>query len=116
VPTIDPMTDVPLSTVSRPARTACPKRAAPPARAGRRVLVTGVDDDVGAELLGQLKLLVGDVDRRDRAAEVLGLLHGQVAQATDAGYEHQVIRPDVADLAQGPARIAHQHVDRLEHR
>ena len=82
--------------------------------------MTGVDDDVGAELLGQLKLLVGDVDRRDRAAEVLGLLHGQVAQATDAendaGYEHQVIRPDVADLAQGPARIAHQHVDRLEHR
>jgi hypothetical protein len=33
-------------------------------------------DDVGTQFLGQLELLVGDVDRRDRAAEDLGVPHG----------------------------------------
>jgi hypothetical protein len=47
------------------------------------ILVPGVDDDVRAELAGQLELLVGDVDRGDRAAEDLGVLQGKMAQACE---------------------------------
>jgi hypothetical protein len=39
-----------------------------------RVLGPGVDDKVGAEFLGQLQLLVGDISGRDRAAEDLRVL------------------------------------------
>ena len=45
----------------------------------------GVDDEVGAEVLGELQLLVSDVDGGDGAAEDLRVLQCQVDEAADAG-------------------------------
>ncbi|MGX1480162.1 UNVERIFIED_CONTAM: hypothetical protein RKD50_008970 [Streptomyces canus] len=64
----------------------------------RRVLLAGVDEDVGAELAGEVELVVGDVDRGDGGAGDLRVLHGQVAEPADAGDRHQLGGTDTGDL------------------
>ena len=57
---------------------------------GDRVVLGGIDDHVGAELLRQLELGVVDVDRGDVEAHRLGVLHRHVAEPADAGDRHPV--------------------------
>ena len=57
-----------------------------------RILLRGVDGVGGAELLGELQLVVDDVDGHDGAAGDLGVLHGQVAEAADAEHGDEVGR------------------------
>jgi hypothetical protein len=52
------------------------------------VLGPGINHDIGTEVLGELQLLISDIDGRDGTAEDLGVLQRQVAQPTDAGYSH----------------------------
>ena len=78
---------------------------------------------VGAELLGQLQLLVGDVDRGHGAADDLRVLQREVAEAADAGDRHQLAGADAADLdrlVRGDARAGQRGgvdgVDAVGHR
>ena len=51
-----------------------------------------VDRVGGAELLGQLQLVVDDVDRDDRGAGDLGVLQREVAEPADAEDRDEVGR------------------------
>jgi hypothetical protein len=57
-----------------------------------------VDDEVGAEVLGELQFVVGDLDGGDGAAEDLRVLDSEVPEPADAGDRDQVAGADVADL------------------
>src|SRR6266545_2744322 len=63
-----------------------------------RVLHERVHRVVGAELAGELELLVDQVHRDDRGAEDLGVLHGQVTQPADAEHRDERGRAGAGDL------------------
>jgi hypothetical protein len=67
---------------------------------GRRIGGLGVDGDGGAQLTRQSELAVIDVDGRDVEAHGLGILHGHMAQAADAGITTQ--SPGLASVTFSP--------------
>ncbi|MNV48683.1 hypothetical protein D3C71_1406020 [compost metagenome] len=63
-----------------------------------RIGVARVDGDGRAQALGEPELAVVDIHRRHVQPHRLGVLHGHVAQATDAGNHHPVAGLGVGDL------------------
>ncbi|KAF1852498.1 hypothetical protein Lal_00037231 [Lupinus albus] len=77
---------------------------------GHRIVVAAIDGQVGAQLLGQRQLVFVDVGRHHVHAHGLGVLHGHVAQAADAGNHHPLTRAHLGflqALVDGHARAQH---------
>ena len=64
----------------------------------RRVGVLGVHGELRAVALGQLELVVGDVDGDDAHAHGDGVLDGDVSEAAGAGDDHELAEPGLRDL------------------
>ena len=57
---------------------------------GCRILLLGVDGELGAERTSERELLIGDVDCSNMEAHRLGVLDGEVTEAADAGDDDPV--------------------------
>src|SRR6187551_2263508 len=142
VPTIEPTTVMPLRTVSKIGSSmwfsagSATKTSVPPRRGGAHGQRDGlvgaaqlanrldgisparVHDELRAELVGQLELLVDDVDRDDTPAGDRRVLDGEVAETTDAEHSDEVGRPCARDLdrlvGRDPRAGERRSVDRID--
>ena len=58
-----------------------------------RLAMLGIDDEIGAHLLGQRKLAVIDIDGADPKAHDLGVLNRKMPEAAGAGDDDPLARP-----------------------